>query len=318
MKSKVQVLTASGLIAVTLAGNSVDYSCLHAQSWTVNNDHYNSYFSSVTGVQSSYYFNNTQSRRRLTDKGAHRFLAGPPTPVGGGGGGGGGGPGGGSPPPMGGGGGGGSQPMAGGASPPPMNGGGGGGGGTPDYSPDLTEGWQINFSGIPNYDHVITADEISTLNSRPKASTDFKSGSATTAVAGNTVVFGEDINYSSTGCTDGYWPPGPVCPEAYDGSQIFSVNPSPEMASGKFHNSIIMIVFMLFVQGGCYAGNEYGYFVNGIPFWSWSDTASYNNAGVWHNLAGSLEQYDMDICGGHSAQGVYHRKCFYSMLVWSC
>lgn len=52
-----------------------------------------------------------------------------------------------------------------------------------------------------------------------------------------------------------------------------------------------------------------GYFVNGVPFWSWSDATSYNSAGIWHNLAMKFEQYDMDVCVGHSASGVYHRKC---------
>jgi hypothetical protein len=104
--------------------------------------------------------------------------------------------------------------------------------------------------------------------------------------------FGEDIGYSSTACTKGYWPPGPECPAAYSGSKIFPTEPAPETTTGR-----------------CYTGGQLGYFVNGVGAWSWSDMNSYNNQGVWHNLAMEFEEYDMDICIGHAAKGVYHRKC---------
>ncbi len=61
-------------------------------------------------------------------------------------------------------------------------------------------------------------------------------------------------------------------------------------------------------SGGCYIPNYLGYYVNGIPFWSWTDTSSYNSGGIWNNLAPKFEQYDMDVCSGHAASGVYHRK----------
>lgn len=67
-------------------------------------------------------------------------------------------------------------------------------------------------------------------------------------------------------------------------------------------------MFELNFVGGCYTGTSLGYFVNGVPFWSWSDIRSYNNAGVWHNVAMKFEKYDMDICWGHAANGAYHRK----------
>ena len=60
--------------------------------------------------------------------------------------------------------------------------------------------------------------------------------------------------------------------------------------------------------GDCYVPAHVGYYVNGIPFWSWSDTTSYNSEGVWYSLAMKFEQYDMDVCVGHSASGTYHRK----------
>jgi hypothetical protein len=49
-------------------------------------------------------------------------------------------------------------------------------------------------------------------------------------------------------------------------------------------------------------------YVNGVPFFTWGDTTSYQSEGVWHNLAMSFELYDVDVCLGHAAQGVYHRK----------
>lgn len=51
-----------------------------------------------------------------------------------------------------------------------------------------------------------------------------------------------------------------------------------------------------------------GYNVNGVALWGWTDANSYNSAGVWHNLAMKFEKYDLDICWGHAANGVYHRK----------
>jgi hypothetical protein len=98
--------------------------------------------------------------------------------------------------------------------PPPPNGGGGGppnggGGGEMSQPSDatVTVGWNVSFAGIPNYDHEFTSTEVASLNSRPKAATDFSSGHTSVAV-GDMVVFGDDIGYSSTACTTGYWPPG--------------------------------------------------------------------------------------------------------------
>lgn len=62
-------------------------------------------------------------------------------------------------------------------------------------------------------------------------------------------------------------------------------------------------------SGGCYTSTSLGYFVNGVPIYSWGDTMSYNSAGVWHNLALEFEKYDVDICFGHAgATYDYHRK----------
>lgn len=92
-------------------------------------------------------------------------------------------------------------------------------------------GWKATFNGIPYYDHTFTTSEITTLNSRPKASSDFTTGQ-TTAVAGRFYNFGDNIGYTTSKCVDGYWPPGPGCPKAYTGTATFPVYPSPEYRSG--------------------------------------------------------------------------------------
>ena len=99
----------------------------------------------------------------------------------------------------------------------------------------LSTGWKVTFKGIPNYDHTITSSEISALTSRPRASTDFVSGS-TTASTGDFVAFGQNIGYSTSSCSKGFWPPGPSCPAAADRSYVFTVIPAPETRSGMKHS----------------------------------------------------------------------------------
>tara|TARA_R110001599_G_scaffold353823_1_gene599190 strand:+ start:75379 stop:75945 length:567 start_codon:yes stop_codon:yes gene_type:complete len=72
----------------------------------------------------------------------------------------------------------------------------------------------VEATGIPNYDIEMTETMADKLNDRPKASSDFGAG-VTSASAGDTVEFGQDIGYNSStencGSTggSGYWPPGP-------------------------------------------------------------------------------------------------------------
>ena len=58
-------------------------------------------------------------------------------------------------------------------------------------------------------------------------------------------------------------------------------------------------------------GGEVGIAVNGVNLWSYSDSNTYESAGIWHSLAMSFEKYDMDVCYGHAADSVYHRKCVF-------
>lgn len=190
--------------------SSVDYSCLHQQSWLLNtNGDSNSYFTALTEMTSSSY---------------------------------------------------------------------------------ISGKWSTLTNRIPQYNHEFTSDEINALNSRPKAATDFVSGS-TTANAGSTYEFGANIGYKTNSCARGYWPPGPVCPSSAVISNYWDLNPAPEAASG-----------------GCYTPKlgVIGRLVNGVSIYGSSDGHSYNNGNVWSNSAPEFEEYDMDICNGHAANGDYH------------
>lgn len=158
----------------------------------------------------------------------------------------------------------------------------------------------VEATGIPNYDIEITQDIIDELNGRPRLANDF-SGAATTAIIGQTVVFGEDIGYNSsnTNCTttggDGYWPPGPVCPTDQSKAEYLAANPTPTATE-------------------CETGlGTTGILVNGTSIFNWGDGQSFGN-NIWYNLAPVAEQYDVDICGGHAAGGNYHHHFYTSCL----
>ncbi|MCG8609909.1 MAG: DUF4214 domain-containing protein [Pseudomonadales bacterium] len=159
---------------------------------------------------------------------------------------------------------------------------------------------KVSTSGIPNYLVTLSQENIDALNTRPKASSDFVSG-ATTAEAGDVIEFGADIGYRSQSnegsCAQnagyGYWPPGPVCPSDQNKTGYFPTQPTP--ASSDCDNGLSAI----------------GYGINGTSIYNWGDGQSYNSEGVWQTLAPFAEVYDVDICGGHAAQGDYHHH-FYS------
>lgn len=146
--------------------------------------------------------------------------------------------------------------------------------------------WKVTYYGILNYDRVFTASDVTSLNSRPLASADFKTG-MTTAVGGTKYVWGADIGFK--GC-DGYWPPGPVCPNATLTVASFPLVPAQETSST-----------------GCYlSSTATGWWVNGAAMYSAGDATSYNSLAVWYNNAPEFEPYDMDLCNGHAANGEYH------------
>lgn len=161
----------------------------------------------------------------------------------------------------------------------------------------------VTTSGIPDYDVTFSQSDIDSLNARPNAATDFVDG-ITNAQAGVTYQFGADIGYNSntdcaTGAGFGWWPPGPVCPSNQYKEVLFPLNPTPA-ASGQ----------------ECETGlGALGLFVNGVSIYNWSDGASYNNAGVWMNVAAQYEAYDLGPCRGHAANGDYHHHDLSSCLV---
>jgi hypothetical protein len=159
----------------------------------------------------------------------------------------------------------------------------------------------VSSQGIPKYDVTITQDIIDSINNRPKASTDLTTGQ-TTASVGDVVEFGEDVGYVSTGdnCDTnagyGYWPPGPACPTEDEREVYFPK--TPEATTQECENGL----------------GKVGLFVNGSSVYNWGDGMSYNADGSWQNLAPVAEQYDVDICGGHSANGDYHHHFYTSCL----
>jgi len=169
---------------------------------------------------------------------------------------------------------------------------------------DEVEYTVVSATGIANYKVTLTQEQIDALNARPKAATDFLSG-VTTAEAGISFEFGEDIGYNSNNnCTttggEGYWPPGPVCPENLS-------------RTGYFPNAPIPATDVVLSGLGAV-----GYWVNGTSVYQWGDGQSYNNAGVWQTLAPVAEVYDVDVCGGHAANGDYHHhfnsKCLAELV----
>ncbi|WP_444943482.1 YHYH protein [Microbulbifer sp. ZKSA006] len=153
----------------------------------------------------------------------------------------------------------------------------------------------VSATGVPDYEIEITQSILDALLERPKASSDFESGSPTVSV-GDIVSFGQDIGYANIGTCDvdagyGFWPPGLVCPENVSHVGYFPIEPEPateDCATG------------LGVQG---------YWVNGVSIYDWGDGQSVD--GTWQTLAPVAEIYDVDICGGHAANGDYHHH-FYS------
>lgn len=164
---------------------------------------------------------------------------------------------------------------------------------------DEKEYVSFTATGIPNYTVTITQDIIDKLNSRPKASSDFKGPSRqTTAQVGDVIEFGQDLNYNSDRtCGLGYWPPGPACPQNVNKDSRIPATPKPATKT-------------------CEAGvGTIGVLLNGTSVFNWADGLSYNNEKVWNNIAPKFEVHDVDICSGHAENnGQYHHHTFSSCL----
>lgn len=151
----------------------------------------------------------------------------------------------------------------------------------------------ITATGIPDYTHHISQAEAEFLETRPRAATDFRHGHPLVG-SGDTVDFGEDVGYASTGCLDGpgtgygFWPPGPTCPSPQHWEARFPVDPTQATESTATGLGTI------------------GLWVNGVAVFNWGDGMSWSNQNTWRSLAPFAEIYDLDICPGHSAFGTYH------------
>lgn len=152
---------------------------------------------------------------------------------------------------------------------------------------------QVKATGIPNYRVMITPEILDTLKKRPKAATDFIGGKPNVAL-GDVVEFGQNIGYNSSprNCSttggNGYWPPGPECPQNVSKQASFPLQPTPATEV-------------------CYTGlGPAGLMLNGTSVFNWNDGQSNKNEGVWHNTAANAEVHDLDLCSGHAANNNYH------------
>ena len=154
--------------------------------------------------------------------------------------------------------------------------------------------FSVTFNQIPSYYHNFSDADVAALNGRPKAASDFKLDSGTTAAAGQVLEFGTDLGYNSSSCALGYWPAGPVCPKVLPSSASFNLLPAPETSKGECAATLTHLFVCMYVMcvdpccsrsvaGGCQApaGGAVGWLVNGVALFGWSDAQSYQDKGVW-------------------------------------
>lgn len=152
---------------------------------------------------------------------------------------------------------------------------------------------RVVASGIPKFETLITNEVYDTLESRPKASSDFPNGIPIVQV-GDEVSWGTSVGYQgSHGCADGssgYWPTGPSCP-AGDNNKTTYLPLQPRKTFKRCYQPMGSI----------------GLFSNGVNFFGYLDGTSYNDESIWNSLAVKFEVYDVDINGGHATNyGQYH------------
>jgi hypothetical protein len=137
---------------------------------------------------------------------------------------------------------------------------------------DGVEYLRVVATGLPDYTSTIDADQLEFLSSRPNADTDFDDGSPTVEV-GDTVTWGADIGYVNDQCAEGagqgYWPPGPGCPTTQATEAYFPLSPTMAAEGEEAETGL----------------GKLGLWVNGVSIYGWGDGMSYENGGVWQNLA---------------------------------
>lgn len=96
---------------------------------------------------------------------------------------------------------------------------------------DLLGTWKVSCNLIPGYKYNFTSRDITKLRNRPRFGDDFASSSLLVR-AGQVSVFGSDIGFSSSSCSNGFWPPiVSVCPYPKSTTISFPLRPKPEISS---------------------------------------------------------------------------------------
>jgi hypothetical protein len=170
------------------------------------------------------------------------------------------------------------------------------------FSSIVSDTWIVETYGIPNYSsYLLTTADISTLNNRPRKSTEFISG-ATSAVRNMGYNIGDDVGYTRK-CSLGYWPPNLPCVSTTLGSRSLSISLLPKYEASS---------------SGCYAQSlsVIGYWISGAAIYSATSGRSYKSESVWHVVDAFLESsFDLDVCGGRAeSTGVYIHKQYSKCL----
>lgn len=155
----------------------------------------------------------------------------------------------------------------------------------------------VTTNATPNYKVIVTDEVLTVYHSKPEAA--YANGQVLSL--NQQIDYGQDIgltaNCGNTG-GDGWWPQaGAACPESQsDMALTFPNNPTP-------------------TQTECETGlGPVGLWVNGVPIYNWSDASSYNNQDVWNNFALPFRSAAMDVCNGHSGNGMYHHHSYNACL----
>jgi hypothetical protein len=158
----------------------------------------------------------------------------------------------------------------------------------------------VKSTGIPDYQVRATQDLIDELLARPNAAIDFSGGTPSIEID-DIIVFGADIGFNSdsscpAGGGYGFWPTSSGCPENMAHEVYFTRSPEASTTTCKVDEGAI------------------GLWVNGTSIYGWQAGTSYNDQGIWHDLAPVIQQYDVDICNGHVVDGDYHHHTYSACL----
>lgn len=151
----------------------------------------------------------------------------------------------------------------------------------------------VTTNAIPNYQVTVTEEALQVYQSRPNRA--FSDGQI--LALGDEVEWGEDVGMSSncedTG-TNGWTPGGGGACSVSQQEMSLSFPTEPVPASVECETGL----------------GPVGLWVNGVPIYNWSDATTYNDEGVWANFALPFRAAGMDMCNGHSGNGMYHHHSY--------